>query len=242
MTDSTSGRRIERVRHELRLRELTVVRVARPTPGFASITFGGDALADFVSLSFDDHVKFFCPGCDAKRDYTPRHFDAARRELTIDFALHDDGPASNWARSAAPGAVATIAGPRGSMIIPADHDWHLLVGDASSLPAIRRRVEELPAGARVIVVAELASADRVALAGEAAIETFWADDADALLDRVRALRLPDGDGFAWCAGEAATMKRLRALLVDELGLAPDALKVAAYWKRGEAGHHEQPGG
>lgn len=36
------------------------------------------------------------------RDYTPRRFDAAARELTIEFVLHGDGPASGWAARAAP--------------------------------------------------------------------------------------------------------------------------------------------
>jgi NADPH-dependent ferric siderophore reductase len=79
-----------------------------------------------------------------RRDFTPRHYDQAARELTVEFALHATGAA--WARQAAPGQVAVIAGPRGSMIIPMDYAWHVLAGDATALPAIRRRLEELPAG------------------------------------------------------------------------------------------------
>nr|WP_254602817.1 siderophore-interacting protein [Sphingomonas bacterium] len=60
------------------------------------IGFTGD-LADFVSLSADDHVKLFLPvegEADAMRDYTPRAFDTGLGTMTIDFALHDAGAAT----------------------------------------------------------------------------------------------------------------------------------------------------
>lgn len=91
------------MRHETRCRALQVLRVTQPGPQLRRITLGGDGLADFVSLSFDDHVKLLLPvaGCaePVGRDYTPRHFDASALELTIDFALHGDGPATGSAES-----------------------------------------------------------------------------------------------------------------------------------------------
>lgn len=101
--------------------------------------------------SFDDHIKLLLDVGDAepvRRDYTPRHFDVRAQELTLEFALHGDGPAAQWAAQAQPGHRATVAGPRGSFIIPMDYDWHLLVGDDTAIPAIARRLEELPSGAR----------------------------------------------------------------------------------------------
>src|SRR6185369_9649473 len=104
-----------------------------------------------------------------RRDYTPRRYDAAAGELTIEFALHGDGPAARWAAQAAPGQRATIGGPRGSFVIPLDYDWHLLVGDESAMPAIARRLEELPAGATAIVILQVRdAADRRALQTSAA--------------------------------------------------------------------------
>src|SRR4051812_5818016 len=113
---------ITRVRHEPRRRLLTVRQVERLTPAMARVTLGGD-LAGFNSASYDDHVKAFFPlPGDTKptlpdpapdgatngtprspgRDYTPRRFDSGRDELIIDFALHDAGPATDWASKAAP--------------------------------------------------------------------------------------------------------------------------------------------
>jgi NADPH-dependent ferric siderophore reductase len=206
-----------------------------------SITFTGETLDSFVSASFDDHVKLLLEidGEIVRRDYTPRRYDAARRELTIEFDLQSDGPAARWAAAARPGQRAAIGGPRGSFVVAPDHDWHLLAGDETALPAISRRLEELPAGTRAIVVLQVADPrDRRALPTAAALELQWVDSPDALLAAVRALTLPPGEGYAWCAGEASVMAALRRALVDEKGHDRRAIRAAAYWKRGSAAHHE----
>jgi NADPH-dependent ferric siderophore reductase len=242
MESSLAARRVQRVRHEIRRRDVAVARVERLGADFVAVTFTDDALADFVSLSFDDHVKFMVPGAagePARRDYTPRAFDAARRELTIEFALHGHGPASEWARHAQPGQRAVIAGPRGSMIIPLDYAWHLLAGDATALPAISRRLEELPAASRAIVVASVHDhADRRVFQSAASVQTHWVASDDDLLSTLRTLPWPAGDGYAWCAGEASTMARVRELLLRDKAHPKEAMRVAAYWKRGAADFHE----
>ena len=231
------ARRIQRIRHELLLRELEVVRVERLSPHFASITLRGDSLASFRSDSFDDHVKLFF-GETARRDYTPRAFDRERRELTLEFALHGAGAASDWARQAEVGQHLRVGGPKGSMVIPLDYDWHLLIGDASALPAVHRRLEELPPSARVLVVLQASDPqDRRSIASAAQVDLQWVGTTQELLAAVAALTLPDGEGFAWAAGEASAMAQVRALLVNK-GMLKEALKVAAYWKAGAEAFHE----
>ena len=242
MTSNPSTRRVQRVRHELKRRDLQVVRVETLSPHFRSVTLGGESLAGFISASFDDHIKVFLGGSGPEpvmRDYTPRRYDAAAGELTIEFALHGDGPAAQWATQATPGQHLHIGGPRGSFIIPLDYDWHLLAGDETALPAITRRLEELPAGARAIAVVQVAdAADRRSLRSAAQVQVQWVATADELIQAVRALALPAGEGYAWCAGEAGAMATLRRVLVQEKGHDPQALRAAAYWKRGAVAHHE----
>jgi NADPH-dependent ferric siderophore reductase len=242
MSTELSTRRVQRVRHDVKRRDLQVVRVESVSPHFRSVTFAGESLADFVSASFDDHVKLMLDVDGAepvRRDYTPRHHDAAARELTLEFALHGDGPAASWAAQAVPGQRATLGGPRGSFVIPTDYDWHLLAGDETALPAIARRLEELPASTRAIVVLQVSDpADRRTFRSAAALGVQWVADSAELLAAVRALELPPGEGYAWCAGEAGAMAALRRLLVDEKGHDRHAIRAAAYWKRGAIAHHE----
>jgi NADPH-dependent ferric siderophore reductase len=237
----STPRRIERIRHELVHREVQVKQVEPITPSLLAVTLTAPSLRNFTSLSFDDHVKFMftdAQGNLQRRDYTPRRFDLATGELVIEFALHDHGPASDWARNARPGDFATVAGPKGSMIIPEDFDWHLLVGDATAFPAMARRLEALPASSRVTVVAVAPSEDeRPEWHCAGALTTHWVSSDDALTSTVAALPRPDGEGFVWGAGESATMRELRESLLQQ-GFAKESMRISAYWKRGAEAFHE----
>jgi len=73
---------------------------------------------------------------------------------------------------------------------------------------------------------------------QAQVEVCWIDSDADLVAALRALSLPEGDGFAWFAGEAATARQVRSVLLEEKGIAKDAMRVSAYWKQGVADHHE----
>ncbi|MGH8082896.1 MAG: siderophore-interacting protein [Lysobacter sp.] len=257
-----------RVRHPLKFRLLQVTRVQSVTPHLRRITLHGEDLHDFVSASFDDHIKLFLPepgqerpamptlGANGiefaadvarpvARDFTPRRFDPEARELDIEFALHDAGPATAWAAQAQAGHYLGIGGPRGSRVIPLGFDWQVLIGDDTALPAIARRLEELPATARAIAVIEVADAGaRVELTTAAALETHWCyrdespANGEALLRAVRGLQLPPGEGYVWGAGESGAMRAIRQHLAGERGLDKSRLHVSGYWKRGAQGVHE----
>jgi NADPH-dependent ferric siderophore reductase len=125
------------------------------------------------------------------------------------------------------------------MIIPADYDWHLLAGDETALPAISRRLEELPDDARVIVIGQVEDpADRRPFAERPSRSVQWVASDAEMIEAIRALQLPAGEGYAWCAGEAATMVALRRILVTDKGHDRHAIRAAAYWKRGAVAHHE----
>ena len=216
--DNQPVRRIERVRYEIQRRELRVTRVEPRGDRFVAVTVQGDSLRSFASASFDDHVKLMLPdgaGGLLMRDYTPRAFDTERGELVLEFALHGTGPFADWAAQAQVGQPLTVAGPRGSMVIPTDYDWHLLVGDDSAWPAIARRLEELPAGVRVELL--LLMPDVPAWPAGVSRQLQWrcCPTPEALTQALRELALPPGEGFAWCAGEARLMATLRDVLLHE---------------------------
>ena len=236
-----NDKRIQRVRHELKAREVTVSAVRQLAPNFVSVTFKGESLHDFVSLSYDDHVKFIlhdAAGERVMRDYTPRHYDRDACELTLEFALHTEGHMTDWARQARVGQQAVIGGPKGSMIIPADYTWQILAGDATALPAIRRRLDELPAAADVLVLVTGEEAAALEFASAARLRVQLVPTPDDIVEAFRAMRLPDGDGFIWCAGEAQMAKQVRDILFVDKGFSREAARISAYWKKGASAHHE----
>lgn len=163
-----------------------------------------------------------------------------KRELILEFALHGEGAATEWAEQVAPGQQLSIGGPRGSLVIPADYDWQLLIGDETALPAIARRLEEMPSGANVFTFIQLNdAADKRKLQTKAnLVETWRASSPDALAEAIRDFKTPAGEGFAWAAGEAKAISAVRAVLVATHGLDKDHIRAAAYWKRGTSAHHE----
>jgi len=248
----------QRVRHPLRLRVLEVAEVRAITPRMVRVALVGPDLEDFTSLAYDDHVKVFFPHPGKPvpvpvvsenglafpegqrppaRDYTPRRFSA--QALEIDFVLHGDGPASTWAAQARPGQMLAVGGPRGSFVVSNDFDWYLLAGDETALPAIGRRLEELPAGAKAIAVIEVADAaeeQAFALKADARITWLHRNGAEPgtttlLADAIGALALPPGDGYCFVAAEANAAKAVRSLLVERFGHNPDWVKAAGYWQR-----------
>lgn len=255
-------RAVQVVRHPLAFRVLDVLRTTRLSRQLLRVTVGGPQLAGFHSAAADDHVTLYFPNPgentvpvpevgangltfprDAApvehRDYTPRHHDPVAGELDIDFVLHGSGPAAAWAEAAEPGRVLGVAGPRGSFVVPDDLDWYLLAGDETALPAIARRLEELPAGTRAIAFVEVAdAAEELELTTAADLDLTWlhrdgapAGSAPLLADAVRALDFPSGSYYAWAAGESGCMRPLRQFLARDRALPNDRFKVQGYWKK-----------
>ena len=255
----TNHLQIERVRHPFAARHMQLMSREIVSPGFVRITLGGADLANFNSAGFDDHVKLLLPAVGQEkpllprfvdgrpnfeagerptaRDFTPVRWDHGKGTMVLEFAMHEAGPAAQWAGNAQIGQWVGIAGPRGSMVVPKAFEWHWLFGDASALPAIERRLSELPAEARVTVRVQLDhAADKRALQSAAQVDLQWVDSLEAA---AQTLAIPEGDGFIWAAGEHNDMAQLRRTFLAKPGVNAKRMRVAAYWKRGEVAHHEE---
>ncbi|NWB64900.1 siderophore-interacting protein [Pseudomonas sp. I8001] len=244
---------IHRVTHEIKRRRLEVLRVVDITPRMRRITLGGPELAGFISLGSDDHIKLLFPQNAAEqaaldspdfnlrgdgpqpamRDYTPRRYDLDIGELDIDFVLHGDGPASTWAEQAKVGQQLHIGGPRGSMIVPDIFDSYLLIGDETAIPAIARRLDELPAGRKVLAVIEIANAaEQQPLASAAEVEVIWVvRGQDDLLETVQNLTLPGGSLYSFVATESKLSRQVRRVLLDTHNVNEAFLKAVGYWQQ-----------
>lgn len=183
------------------------------------------------------------------RTYTVRRHRPEAAELDIDFALHGEdpaqlGPASAWALGAGPGDEAALYGPAASYHPPAGARWQLIAGDESALPAIAAIAEHLPPDTLGHLLIEVPDEDdRDHVAAPAGVEVHWllrgavpAQDSDLLADALAGLTLPgDHDAaYAWLAGEASVVRRLRRHLVDERGLDRERITFTGYWRHGHA--------
>ncbi|MFT4148923.1 MAG: siderophore-interacting protein [Paracoccaceae bacterium] len=241
MTDMPADTpRQNRLRHEIRRRNLTVTAAEHVTPSMLRLTLSGPELEGFPSASPGDHIKMVVPdgaGGQAMRDYTPRRFDPRTNSLIIDFALHDAGPATIWAVNARVGDPAQIAGPKGSNVIEGVENW-LLIGDETALPSIGRRVEELAPGIPVTtLVAVPGPADEQQIATAARHRALWVHRADPTDGRdlqraLAAIEIPPRT-FVWIAAEATVARALRDSVLGR-GHPPAWTKAAGYWVAGQA--------
>ncbi|MCH4092558.1 siderophore-interacting protein [Acetobacter sp.] len=254
-----------RVRQPVRLRMAQVARIEQLSPLMRRIIFTGDDLHDFSSAAADDHVKLFFPqpGQDMPvlpdvdtggrpmhtssssvimRDYTPRFFNPETNELAIEFVLHGDGPAATWAAQAKPGQTLGIGGPRGSFIVSENYAHYLLIGDQTALPAIARRLEEMPESTSVTAMIEVADAEEERpLASRADARILWfprngveAGKSTVLQEALQDHDLPSDDLHIWIGAEIDTVRQLRTLLIEDKGVTRDHIRSAGYWRLGAA--------
>ncbi|WP_432565338.1 siderophore-interacting protein [Kineococcus sp. SYSU DK003] len=244
-----------------------VQRAERLTPEMVRVVFGGEDLADFTVEHADSYVKLIFPlegvaydepfDVAAIRDSRPRTEWPVQRtytirsvadgEVTIDFVVHgDEGFAGPWAAGAQPGDTLWIMGPGGAYSPSPEAPWHLLVGDASALPAISASLEHVPAGKVAVAVVEVhGPAEELPLASPGDLRLHWVHrgepDPEGLVEFLRGLDLPAGAPHAFLHGEADTVRAVRRFARTDLGVPRELLSASGYWRRGrtEEGWREE---
>ncbi len=183
------------------------------------------------------------------RTYTVRRYDAAKREIAIDFVVHgDEGIAGPWAASVRPGETVRFLGPGSGYRPRFDAPWHLFAADEAGLPAVAAALEALPANAIGKAFLEVAGPDdELDLAAPAGLDITWVhrggganevgDDSSGdnapLIAAVRNADWLDGEPQVFIHGEAqAVMKNLRGYIRKDRGVSAANASISGYWRRG----------
>lgn len=257
MTASANQRLPQRVRNELRFRHIQVASKTNIAGKFWRIRFSGSDLAGFTSPGFDDHIKVFFPSAEGEtlalpqmtdagivwpeglrpqaRDYTPLGFDGVS-SLTLDFYIHQQGVASDWATQAQVGDKLIVGGPRGSLVVPTDYAFQLYVCDETGLPAFARRQRDADAQALHLYAFTDEATGRDYLPDTTDVTTNWLGSGQMqkaqlsqLIARLDHIAIPTEDYFIWLTGEGEFVKALSDYFTVQRGLSSDFVRAVAYW-------------
>ncbi len=238
-------------RTRLPRRNVAVSDVSRLTPQLVRIVATGELDDWSVSGGPGGHFKVFIPQDNedyVMRTYTVREYDAEAGRLTVDFAVHADGPATSWALNASPGSPFQISGGARSGYEPSEGaNWTVFLADHSALPAVAAILEGLPTGHSVKALIEVPSVEeQLELTSDANLEVEWIVEQGApcqqLVATALTLDLPQGEGDVWVGCEADGMRQIRRNLLHDRSLSPRSAHTRAYWKRNVPNHSDHDTG
>ncbi|WP_022925825.1 siderophore-interacting protein [Serinicoccus marinus] len=177
------------------------------------------------------------------RAYRPHGELGEGPEIDVDFVVHgteeagDAGPASLWAQSCSVGDEVAII-DEGAIFNPPPGSALLLAADESALPAlagILRHAPRYTVGTAVVEVPD--AADRQVLDEPIGVDVRWVvrgpEDrpGTAAQSEMARVPVPDGDVYAWVAGESDLATALRRHWV-RAGIPKTRISFCGYWKAG----------
>ena len=185
-------------------------------------------------------------GEPARRHYTIRRYDAAAKTMDVDFVLHGHRtPGVSWSLDAKSGDAIEIRGPRGRIGLNPAADWHLFVGDETTIPALFALMEALPKGAKAFAFIEVGSPeDQQELVTPADVKLHWLlrngatpGPSNLLFDALQAFTLPQGKGAAVVVGETSNVRNQRHALLER-GMDRSQIYAEGYWRPDRIGGHD----
>ncbi len=214
------------------------------SPSLVEIVLHGHA-ADLVGAPGNDVMVHVDDATDTptRRRFSVRSVDEVADTFTLWISTTHEGPGARWARTAAPGDTVDIVGPRGKIPVDAVADWHLFVGDGSSLGAFYRMADSIEVPGRAIFIVETddpADALTAPFDEGLGVTAIFVDrggrahdDATGLLSGLAAFTLPTDEGHAYLFGEFHVMRAVKTTLLDR-GLRAEQISLKAFYRVGQA--------
>lgn len=220
------------------------------SPSMRRIRIRGEALTTMQVDLPGQWLKVFFPGAEGERAhgraYTIRSRSADGAMMDLDFVLHGiEGGASRWALQARVGEILDVAGPREGYRIDTAIRDHLLIGDATALPAIAAIAEALPDRVTAHIFVEINHGDETALVPRrenTVVHAFVSDTREAgttgRIEAVLAEAMLPSSPQVFLAGEAIMVRRVCARLWAR-GVPRGTTSASGYWREGVADHRDR---
>lgn len=225
-------------------RSCTVASRRSLSPSLTEVELHGDASqlagvpGNDVMVLVDAHPHSF-----ARRRYSVRSVDEVKNTFTLWVNTSHDGLGARWSQSLHEGDSVDVVGPRGKIPLDQSADWHLFVGDVSSLGAFYRMAQSIESPGRAIFIVELDDpADGLTATFDEGlgVTAIFVDrhqrihnDPRGLLSGLAAFTLPPDDGHAYLFGEFQVMRAIKTALLDR-GLSVEQISLKAFYRIGQS--------
>ena len=227
-----------------KVRKATVLSTKQITPHLQRIIVGSYEFNDLSEQYIGNYVKVLIPQngrvdfnikTTCMRSYTIRHVDEHTGALTLDFVINmHQGPATNWAKEAKVGDEVGIAGPGPKKLDNYDHSYYLLLGDLTSVNAIKGYVQQLPINAKIDAIIHAPTKDDV-ISLDSSRDITWLitnnPDTD-MINALKSLPLSEQQPIVFMALEAGLVRKAKTILTDELDIPRSQVVASGYWKKG----------
>lgn len=227
-----------------KVRKATVLSTEQITPHLQRIIVGSDEFNDMSAQYIGNYVKVLIPhngrvdfniNTTCMRSYTIRHVDEHTGALTLDFVINrHQGPATNWAKEAKVGDEVGIAGPGPKKLDNYAHPHYILLGDLTSVNAIKGYLQQLPKSAKIDAIIHAPTDDDV-ISLDSSRDVTWLITNNPNTDMIHALKsvsLSEQPPIVFMALEAGLVRQAKTMLTDELAIPRDQIISSGYWKKG----------
>ncbi|MEG9227362.1 siderophore-interacting protein [Aeromicrobium sp. Sec7.5] len=219
--------------------QVKVVATERISPSFQRVALRGACLSAYDTVRPADgfKIELGTPEAFAIRGFTVRRFDPAELTLHADVHLHPHSPSAAWAQDPDLDRPLRFLGFRRDFAIGDGVEQHVLVADASAIPAVATILEAIPSDHRVVVVAEAPAEQDLALLGAGRhVEVRPVVGAPSVgVDSPLATAARDlatgPEAQYWVSAESSTVRAIRRHLLDG-GVPRGHLHATAYWIAG----------
>ncbi|MHC5225714.1 siderophore-interacting protein [Ignatzschineria sp. LJL83] len=175
------------------------------------------------------------------RTYTHRAMNIEKKELTVDFAMHEgDSIACNWAKTANIGDQIGLAMKlKHRNILPENTQEFLFVTDMTGIPAVASLASKLPENSKAHIITEVLTPEDILEAhyhSQAELSTEWlinptpeksSELSSVSQKRWQTLTAPH---FTHITAEYHTVKSLRDFLRHEQQQTSKEFYACAYWQ------------
>ena len=226
------------------IRKANVLSTEQITPHLQRIVVGSDDFNDLTSQYIGNYVKVLFPKngevdfnlkTACVRSYTIRHVDAQTGAITLDFVINmHQGPATDWAKIAKVGDELGIAGPGPKKLDNYAHSHYVLLGDLTSVNAIKGYAQQLPLTSKIdAFVHAPTEQDIIDLETNRDINWVITDSADtAMLSALKSLHITAEPPVVFMALEAGLVRKVKTLLTEQLNIPRGNIVASGYWKKG----------